>query len=146
MLVGALASAPGAAQVAPPPQAPPPPGAIRPQPVGTMSDLMARVIYPASDAIIYIETRAPENEAQWNELEGKALMVAEAANLLMLPAHARDQQQWMADAKLMRDAGEAALQAAKQRDLKALAAMNETMVRSCTTCHQHYRRNYRRRP
>jgi hypothetical protein len=123
-----------------------PPGAIRPQPVGTMSDLMARVIYPASDAILYITTRTPETEAQWNELEGKALMVAEAANVLMLPGHARDGQQWMADAKSMRDAGEAALRAAKARDVQALESLNEPVYRSCVTCHQHYRRNYRRRP
>jgi hypothetical protein len=134
--------APASSSVVPPPEA----GIIRPQPVGTISELMVRVIYPASDAILYIATRIPENDVQWNELEAKALMVAESANLLMLPGHARDQKQWMADAKLMRDAGEAALQAAKARNVDALVNLNEAVYRSCTTCHQHYRKSYGRRP
>ena len=122
----------------------PPPAPMRP--VGTLSDLMVKVLYPASDAIFYITTRAPQNEVEWNELEGKALMIAETANLLMMPSRARDRDQWMQDAKLMLEAGEAALAAAKQRDLAALEALNEQMYRSCTTCHMHYRRGYGRRP
>jgi hypothetical protein len=121
-----------------------PPAAMRP--VGTLSDLMVKILYPASDAIFYITTRAPETEVEWNELEGKALMIAETANLLMMPSRARDRNQWMADAKLMLDAGEAAVAAAKKRDLAALEALNEQLYRSCTTCHQHYRPRYGRRP
>ena len=116
------------------------------RPVGTMSDLMVKILYPSGDAIFYITTRTPENEVEWNELEGKALMIAETANLLMMPSRARDRDQWMTDAKLLLDAGEAALEAAKKRDVKALEALNEQLYRSCTTCHQHYRRGYGRRP
>jgi cytochrome c556 len=46
----------------------------------------------------------------------------------------------------MLDAGEAALAAAKKRDVPALEALSEQLQRSCTTCHQHYRPNYGRRP
>ena len=73
--------------------------------VGTMSDLMVKIIYPASDALFYIESRTPKTDSEWAALEGQALMVAESANLLMMPGRARDQKQWMADAKLMLDAG-----------------------------------------
>lgn len=124
-------------------QAPPPPVM---RPIGTMSDLMVKILYPASDAIFYIATRTPETDAQWNELEGKTLMIAETANLLMMPSRARDRDRWMQDAKLMLDAGEAALAAAKKRDVAALEALSEQLSRSCTTCHQDYRPNYRRRP
>jgi hypothetical protein len=114
------------------------------QVVGTMSELMVRVIYPASDAVFYITTRTPETEVQWGELQGQTLMLAESANLLMMPGHARDQDRWMADAKLMRDAGAAAFKAAKAKDVAALEAVNEQLYQSCTTCHMHYRRNYGR--
>jgi len=114
------------------------------QPVGTMSDLMVKIIYPASDAIFYITTRTPTSEAEWTELQGKALAVAESANLLMMPGHARDQERWMADAKLMRDAGTAAFKAAKAKDVKSLEALNDQLYQSCTTCHMHYRPNYGR--
>jgi hypothetical protein len=115
-------------------------------PVGTMSELMVKIIYPASDAIFYVTTRTPSSDAEWNELQGKALMVGESANLLMMPAHMRDEDRWLADAKLMRDAGMAAFKAAKAKDVKALEDLNDALYQSCVTCHQHYRPNYGRRP
>jgi len=115
-------------------------------PVGTMSDLMVKIIYPASDAIFYIATRTPATEAEWGELQGKALAVAESANLLMMPGRARDQDRWMADAKLMLDAGRAAYRAARAKDVAGLEAVNDQLYTSCTSCHQHYRPNYGRRP
>src|SRR6185436_8473915 len=70
---------------APPPPQSPAPAPAKPAVVGTMSDLMVKVIYPASDAIFYITTRLPTTDSEWVELQGKALMVAESANLLMMP-------------------------------------------------------------
>lgn len=113
-------------------------------PVGTMSDLMVKIIYPTSDAVFYITTRTPQDESGWAELESKTLMLAESANLLMMPAHKRDEDRWMADSKLMRDAGIAAYKAAKAKDAKALDDLNDALYQSCVTCHQHYRQNYRR--
>ena len=55
------------------------------RPVGTMSDLMVKMIYPTSDAIFYIETRTPKTDAEWGELQAKTLTLAESANLLMMP-------------------------------------------------------------
>jgi hypothetical protein len=112
--------------------------------VGTMSELMVKIIYPSSDAVFYITTRTPETDLQWGELQGQTLMLAESANVLMMPGHARDQDRWMADAKLMRDAAAAAFNAAKAKDVKALEALNDQLYQSCTTCHMHYRPNYGR--
>jgi len=119
---------------------------ITPQPASTMSELMVKIIYPASDAIFYITTREPKTEAEWGDLQGKALAVAESANLLMMPGRARDQDRWMQDAKLMLDAGRAAFRAAKAKDVAALDALNDQLYTSCTSCHSHYRSNYGRRP
>src|SRR3954453_7337763 len=140
-----LLLAAGAAAAAQSPT-PAPAGATAPVPVGTMSDLMVKIIYPASDAIFYITTRTPRTDAEWGELQGKALAVAESANLLMMPGRARDQDRWMADARLMLDAGRAAFRAAKAKDVAALDALNDQLYTSCTSCHQHYRPNYGRRP
>jgi len=107
---------------------------------------MVKIIYPASDAIFYITTREPKTEAEWGDLQGKALAVAESANLLMMPGRARDQDRWMQDAKLMLDAGRAAFRAAKAKDVAALDALNDQLYTSCTSCHSHYRSNYGRRP
>ena len=114
--------------------------------VGTMSDLMVKIIYPASDALFYIESRTPKTDSEWTALEGQALIVAESANLLMMPGRARDQKQWMADAKLMLDAGADAVAAAKKKDVEAIAALSDRLMESCTTCHKNYRPNYGRKP
>jgi hypothetical protein len=114
------------------------------QPVATMSELMAKIIYPTSDAVFYISTRTPQNDAEWTELQLKTLMLAESGNLLMMPGRARDQERWIADARLMLDAGRAAFKAAKSRDVEALVALNDALYESCVTCHRHYRLNYGR--
>ncbi|MGH9218646.1 MAG: hypothetical protein ACRD1W_05065 [Vicinamibacterales bacterium] len=110
--------------------------------VGTMSDLMVKIIYPASDALFYIESRTPKTDSEWTVLEGQALMVAESANLLMMPGRARDQKQWMADAKLMLDAAAEGFAAAKKRDVQGIVMINERLIESCTSCHKNYRPNY----
>ena len=110
--------------------------------IGSMSQLMVHLIYPTSDAIFYILTRTPTSTAEWNALEGQALMLAESANLLMMPSRARDSDQWIRDARLLLDAGNAAFRAAQDRDVEALSELNEQLYQSCITCHQHYRRGY----
>src|SRR5262245_11041117 len=112
--------------------------------VGSMSELMIRMIYPTSDAVFYIETRTPATEAEWGELQAKTLTLAESANLLMMPGRARDQGRWMDDARLMLDAGQAAYRAARAKDVEALVAVNDALYQSCVQCHQHYRANYGR--
>jgi hypothetical protein len=113
--------------------------------IGSMAELMADVIYPTSDAIFYITTRVPKDDVEWNELRGKTLMLAESANLLMMPGRARDQERWMADTKLLLDVGNAAFRAAKRQDVAALEALNDQLYQACVTCHMHYRANYGRR-
>ena len=104
-------------------QAQPPAPTPAPRPptrnVGTMSELMVKIIYPYSDALFYIETRTPKTDSEWATLEGQALMLAESANLLMMPGRARDQKQWMADSKLLLEAGAAALAAVKAKNVAA---------------------------
>jgi len=114
--------------------------------VGSMSDLMVKIIYPTSDAIFYVESRTPTTDAEWTALEGQALMLAESANLLMMPGRARDQKQWMADAKLMLDAGAAAVKAAKTKKVEAVSAVSDQLLESCTSCHKHYRPGYGQKP
>jgi len=134
-LLTLLAAAAGGA---PPPPEPP----IVPIPASTMSELMVKVIYPTSDAVLYVSSRTPTTEAEWNDFQGKALMLAESANLLLMPQRALDDGQWMKDAKLMLDAGIAAYEAALAKDVDALIELNEPLYQSCVVCHQHYRPDY----
>lgn len=121
-------------------QTPPPRPPMRN--VGTMSELMVRILYPYSDALFYIESRTPKTDSEWGTLEGQALMLAESANLMMMPGRARDQKQWMDDSKLLLEAGTAALKAVKARDVAAISALSDQLLESCTSCHRHYRPDY----
>jgi hypothetical protein len=141
----AQAPATPAAKPTPAPQtAPAAAPALRP--VGTMSELMVHVIRPTSDAVFYITSRTPSTGEEWTTLQGQTLMLAESANVLMLPAHARGRAQWLADARLMLEAGRKAFVAAKAKDLAALEALNDELYQSCVTCHEHFRPGYGRRP
>jgi hypothetical protein len=144
-LAGPLAAA---AQTPTPsrPAAPAPAPAAPIRPVGTMSELMVHVIRPTSDAVFYITSRAPSTGEEWAALQSQTLMLAESATLLLLPAHARGRAQWIADTRLMLDAGKKAFEAAKAKDVAALEALNDALYQSCVTCHQHFRPGYGRRP
>jgi hypothetical protein len=126
-------------------QAQPPAAPVAPRSVGSMSELMIDILYPASDAVFYIETRVPQNDPEWTELQGKTLMLAEMGNVLMMPGRARDNERWMADSKLLLDAGAAAFAAAKRKDVAKLVDLNDQLYQSCVQCHMHYRVNYGRR-
>jgi hypothetical protein len=114
--------------------------------VGNMSRLMIDIIYPTSDAIFYVDRDEPKTEVQWNALASQALILAESGNLLMMPGRARDQGNWIADSKLMIDAGAEAYRAARAKDLDGVRAVNDKLYQSCVSCHTQYRPNYPRRP
>src|SRR5713226_7886137 len=65
------------------------------KPVGTVDDLMVSVIWPISDEVFYITTRdTPKKEEEWRLFQGRMLMLAESANLLMMPGRAWDNDGW----------------------------------------------------
>lgn len=109
--------------------------------VGTMSELMVHLIYPTSDAVFYVSSRAPESEAQWSELQARTLTLAESANLLMMPGRTRAGQ-WNRDARQMLDAASAAFKAAQAKDLASVEAVSDRLYESCVSCHKAYRPDY----
>lgn len=117
------------------------------KPIGTVDDLMMGVIWPLSDDFFYVATRdTPSTQEQWRLFQGKMLMLAESANLLMMPGRAWDNNGWAKDSQRLYDAGTAAFQAAKAKDVNKLLGLNEQMYAACVGCHNDYRPNYRKRP
>jgi len=115
--------------------------------IGSMSQLMVHLIYPTSNAVFYIETRTPTTDAEWGELEAKTLMFGEAANLLLMPDRIREpEEQWISDAQLLLAVGRAALRETRNRDVEALANLNDQLYQSCVSCHSHFRGGYGLRP
>ena len=110
------------------------------QPVATMRQLMVDLIHPASNQVILFVARGgSDNEREWAALRHAALTLAESGNLLVMRRPA--DQDWLTDARMLVDVGTAAYKAAQAKDLKALAALTESLDAPCTTCHKHYRPN-----
>ncbi len=107
-----------------------------------MKQLMVEIIHPASNEILLFVSRgSSQDEKEWDRVRRSAITLAESANLLTMRGRARDQGEWVKDAKLLADVGAAAYKAAEAKDAKALAALTESLDASCTTCHKQYRPN-----
>jgi hypothetical protein len=108
----------------------------------TMKQLMVDLIHPASnDILLSINRGGPADEREWAAVRRSAVTLAESGNLLTMPGRARDQGEWMQDAKMLAGVGAAAYRAAEAKDAKALAAVAESLDASCTKCHKQYRPN-----
>lgn len=111
-------------------------------PVANVKQLMLDLIHPSSnDILLAIYRGGPKDEKDWASVRRSAVTLAESGNMLMMRGRARDQGEWMKDAKLLVDAGNAAYKAAQARDGAALAAVAGSVDASCTTCHKQYRPN-----
>jgi cytochrome c556 len=111
-------------------------------PVASVKQLMLDLIYPSSnDILLAIYRGGPKDEKEWAAVRRGAVTLAESGNLLMTRGRARDQVDWMKDAKLLANAGNAAYKAAQAKDGASLAALAESLDASCTTCHKQYRPN-----
>jgi cytochrome c556 len=108
----------------------------------TMKQLMLDLIHPASnDIVLAVNRGGPKNDSEWAAVRRSALTLEESANLLTMRGRARDQGDWIKDAKMLSDAGRAAYQAAQAKNLSALSQLSDALDASCTTCHKQYRPN-----
>lgn len=111
-------------------------------PSATMKQLMVDLIHPASnDILLFVNRGASKDEKEWAAVRRSAVTLAESGSLLMLRGRARDQGEWIKDARMLMDVGTAAYKAAQAKDVKALAALTDAIDASCTTCHKQYRPN-----
>ena len=112
------------------------------QPVGSMSDVMVSMVYPATNNILLSVYRGgPQSDADWASVQRSAVLLAESGNLLAMRGPAGDQGDWAKDAKALVDAGAAAYKAARAKDTRALLAVDQPINASCVNCHKQYRFN-----
>ncbi len=94
----------------------------------SMQQLMLDLIHPASnDILLFVNRGDARNDAGWATVRRGALTLAESGNLLTTRGRARDQDQWMKDAKMLADVGSAAYKAAQAKDLTALSQLTESL-------------------
>jgi hypothetical protein len=119
-------------------------------PTVSVKQLMLDLIHPSSNDILLAinrgttdrgtTDRGTNNPNDWPATRRAAVTLAESGNLLMQRGRFREGD-WMKDAKLLVDAGNAAYKAAQAKDLVALAAVGPAIDASCTACHKQYRPN-----
>ena len=110
--------------------------------IASVKQLMLDLIHPSSnDILLAIYRGGPKDEKEWAAVRRSALTLAESGNMLMMQGRARDQEDWLKDAKLLVDAGNSAYKAAQAKDGNALAALAAPVDASCTTCHKQFRPN-----
>ena len=114
-------------------------------PVATINEIMNAITLPYSDALLYIQRNPPKTDRDWETLQTQALMLAESGNLLMMKDRAKNQGEWMKDARMLVDAGVAAVKATRAKDIDAVLALNSQIVNSCINCHRKFRSGRRER-
>ena len=116
-------------------------GSGSPQAVGTMSDIMTSMIYPAANSILLAAYRGgAQDDKEWLAIQRSAVMLAESGTVLIMRGPG-GQSDWAKDAKMLSDVGAAAYKAAQAKDANALMAVAQPLNAACTTCHKQYRAN-----
>ena len=112
------------------------------QPVGTMSDVMVSMVYPAANNLLLsIYRGGPQSDQEWTAMKRSAVLLAESGTVLLARGPAGGQGDWAQDAKMLVDAGAAAYKAAGAKDTNAFLAVAQPLNAACTTCHKQYRAN-----
>jgi hypothetical protein len=130
-----------------------------------MLQLMRAFPFPHSNVLFDTQTRDPigpekkqsmvysvyrwqdsDTYAGWEGVESSALALSEMAPLLLIPRACAnglpapvDQPDWKAAVDGLVSAGEAAHQAALTKNLDEMLTVSETIVNSCSACHDKYR-------
>jgi hypothetical protein len=140
------ADATGATAASPAQSAPAPSQSL--EPVLDMNALMLWVLDPAADAIWEsagsIDTAegtidlAPTDDEGWEQLRHAGAVIAESANLLMLPGRAVDQDEWKMLSRALVDIGLRASRAAEAQDSDAMFEIGGELYEACLACHQRY--------
>ena len=142
-------------------------------PTATVKDLMQSVVDPSADVVWLsvttvqsakgtVET-APHTDEEWAKVRHGAIVLTEAANLLMVPGRhvarpgeksetpgvelepvemealiAKDLDAWHKRAKALHEAALAALQAIDAHDANKVFEVGEQIERACEGCHSQY--------
>ena len=141
----ATAAAPEAAPAADALSAPAP-AAVNRLPV-SLNSLMVALVNQAADPIWVAAWHGPESEADWRELERRAVQLEVAGALLGVPGTGPLDDTWAASAgwqdwsAQLRQTGADAVQAVQARDLQAISAVGDRIVEVCEGCHIEFKPN-----
>lgn len=149
------------------PEEPAAPAGPQARAYGNLAQVMQGIPFPASNIIFDTQTTDPaaakepasDPAAQgataqfsgvyggWVAVENAAVAIQETANLIMIPGRTcqngrpvpTDQADFQMWAQNLAAAGEAALTAARSKNLDAMVDVSGTLSEACSMCHEKYR-------
>ena len=126
-------------------------------PKAKVKDIMNSMIVPSSTVVFGsvatvtdatgVHEYKPENDDQWNNLFANAVMLAEAANLLLVSGRERClggriplqyQKDFSEKARELVEAGNVAMVAARKHDVDGISDAGERIDVACDECHEKY--------
>jgi len=115
------------------------------KPVATVDQVMDAIVIPSSqalfDSVVYVNgelTQSPQTDDEWFQLRMRALAVAEAGNLLLMPSRLRDSGDWVKMAQALTDAAVRVEQAADAKNVELMLTTGSELYDACTSCHEKY--------
>lgn len=109
------------------------------------NDVMVALINDAADPIWVAAWREPKDESDWRKLERLGTQLEVGGALLQFPGTGMADETWSSQPEWndwsgqLRDAGEAANEAARLRDVEAISAAGDRIVEVCEGCHMKFK-------
>jgi len=104
-------------------------------------DPTADVIWGASGWIMTEEgdeDLTPTTQEGWDAVRNASATMAELGNLLMMPGHAQEGDDWIEFSQAITSTSRLLIDAAERKDSQAVFDLGATLYSVCTACHQHY--------
>jgi cytochrome c553 len=153
-----------AAAQAPPKTAPAKSAAPARKPTGTLAQVMRGIYFPNANLIFDVQQNdpgAPKKKidsgsstdtyssaySEWEKVENAAVALTDSVDLILLPGRAcqngkpvpLNQPDFQKFAREMREAGRAALQAARTKNQEKVSDATNNIADACSNCHEVYR-------
>jgi hypothetical protein len=116
--------------------------------VANVHELMEGMVAPAAEAVFEavatiisekgMEEIQPRTDEEWEEVEHRALALAESANLLMFEERIPDQGRWVEFSEDMMEKALVAAKAAESKDKDGLFDAAGRVYETCLACHMEY--------
>ena len=104
-------------------------------------DPSADVIWGASGWILTAageQDLTPTTQEGWDAVRNAAATIAESGNLLMMPGHAMEGDDWLEISQGLTATAELLIDAAERKDSEAIFNLGGTLYNVCVSCHQLY--------